>query len=94
LVKVLIGVVPNCDRYLEIWRPGLRTYNLMVPAFVNLPLLLFGRGAPKDVVGLGLYASSRAARCAYCSAHTCSFALRRGSTPVAVIGTSRAPSEA
>ena len=30
LVEVLIGVVPNCDRYLEIWPPGFRTYNLHV----------------------------------------------------------------
>ena len=37
LVRVLIGVVPNCDRYLEIWPPAFRTYNLIVPNFLNLP---------------------------------------------------------
>lgn len=94
LVNVLIGVVPYCDRYLEIWRPGFRTYNLMVPAFLDLPASLFGRSAPKDVVGLGMYTSSRAASCAYCSAHCCSYALRRGAGPEAVTGESRTPAEA
>jgi alkylhydroperoxidase family enzyme len=94
LVEVLIGVVPNCDRYLEIWPPGFRTYNLVVPNFLNLPSSLLSAGAPKDVVGLAMYASSRAAGCAYCSAHTCSFALRRGSSPDAVTGQSRTPAEA
>src|SRR5580693_4123818 len=78
LVRALIGVVPNCDRYLEIWPPAFRTYNVMVPNFLNLPFLVWGLGAPKDVLGLAMYASSRAAGCAYCSAHTCLFALRRG----------------
>jgi hypothetical protein len=81
LVRTLIGVVPNCDPYLEVWPPAFRTYNVMVPNFLNLPLLIWGLGAPKDVVGLALYTSSRTAGCAYCSAHTCSFALRRGATP-------------
>ena len=94
LVNVLLGVVPYCDRYLEIWRPGFRTYNLMVPNFLNLPASLLGFGASKDLVGLGLYASSRAAECAYCSAHTCTFALRRGSSSDAVTGNSRTPEEA
>ena len=93
LVKTLIGVVPNCDPYLEIWPPGFRTYNLMVPNFLNLPASLVGIGAPKDVVGLAMYTSSRAASCAYCSAHTCSFALRRGSRAEAVTGQSRTPAE-
>jgi hypothetical protein len=81
LVRALIGVVPNCDGYLEIWPPAFRTYNVMVPNFLNLPFLIWGMGAPRDVVGLAMYTSSRAAGCAYCSAHTCSFALRRGVTP-------------
>lgn len=93
LVKELLGVVPNCDMYLEIWPPAFRTYNLMVPGFLNLPALLFGTGAPKDMVGLALYESSRAADCNYCSAHTCSFALRRGATPDAVSGAGRLPRE-
>lgn len=93
MVETLIGVVPNCDPYLEIWEPGFRTYNLIVPNFLNLPAALAGAGVPKDLVGLGMYTSSRAAGCAYCSAHTCSFALRRGSSQAAVTGESRTPVE-
>lgn len=89
LVRELIGVVPNCDTYLEIWPPGFRTYNLLVPNFLNLPAGLLGRGVPKELVGLGMYVSSRAADCSYCSAHTCSFALRRGATSHAVTGEAR-----
>ena len=80
LVRALIGVVPNCDPYLEIWPPAFRTYNVMVPNFINLPLLVWGMAAPREILGLAMYASSRAAGCAYCSAHTCSFALRRGAS--------------
>ncbi len=93
LVDVLIGLIPNCDPYLEIWPPGFRTYNLIVPNFLDLPQSLLGRSAPKDVVGLGMYTSSRAADCMYCSAHTCSFALRRGSSAEAVTGESRSAGE-
>lgn len=82
LVRVLIGVVPNCDTYLEIWPPAFRTYNIVVPNFLNLPFGIFGiGGAPKAIVGLGTYVASRSAECPYCSAHTCSFALRRGVSP-------------
>lgn len=80
LVRKLLGVVPNCDPYLEIWPPALRTYNVMVPNLLNLPLLGWGLGAPRSTVGLAMYVASRAAGCAYCSAHSCSFALRRGAT--------------
>ena len=31
LVRTLIGVVPNCDPYLEIWPTAFRTYNVLVP---------------------------------------------------------------
>ncbi|MFV0259734.1 MAG: carboxymuconolactone decarboxylase family protein [Acidimicrobiales bacterium] len=86
LVRELIGVVPNCDGYLEIWPPGFRTYNLLVPNLLDLPALFLNRGAPKALVGLAMYASSRAAECMYCSAHTCSFALRRGASREAVVG--------
>ena len=71
-------MVPNCHAYLEIWPVGLRTYNLLVPNFLNLPFLLFGLGPPKATVGLAMYSASRAAGCAYCAAHSCAFALRRG----------------
>jgi alkylhydroperoxidase family enzyme len=81
LVRTLIGVVPNCDPYLEIWPTAFRTYNVMVPNFLNLPFTVWGFGAPKEVLGLAMYAASMKAGCMYCSAHTCSFALRRGATP-------------
>ena len=52
LVRVIIGVVPNCDRYLEIWPPAFRTYNLLVPNLLNLPFTILGFGsAPKEIVG-------------------------------------------
>lgn len=86
LVNELIGVVPNCDTLLEIWPPGFRTYNLIVPNFLNLPFTLIGMGGPKDLIGLAMYKSSMAAECPYCSAHTCSFALRRGATQDALFG--------
>ena len=28
LVDTVLGVVPNCDRYLEIWPPAFRTYSM------------------------------------------------------------------
>ena len=80
LVRKLLGVVPNCDPYLEIWPPAFRTYNVMVPNLLNLPFLVWGLGAPRSTVGLAMYVSSRTAGCAYCSAHACSFALRRGAS--------------
>jgi AhpD family alkylhydroperoxidase len=82
LVRVLLGVVPNCDQYLEIWPPAFRTYNVMVPNLLNLPFSVLGiGGAPAGVVGMSMYVASRTAQCPYCSAHTCSFALRRGASP-------------
>jgi len=78
LVRALLGVVPNAAAYMEIWPPAFRSYNVLVPNFVNLPFLIWGFGAPRELVGLSMYAASRAAGCAYCSAHTCTFALRRG----------------
>lgn len=94
LVNVLLGVIPNCAPYMEIWPPGFRTYNLIVPNFLNLPQALIGVGAPKDIVGLAMYESSRAAGCMYCSAHACTFALRRGSSAETVTGETRNPDEA
>ena len=82
LVHTLIGVVPNCDPYLEIWAPAFRTYNILVPNLLNVPFSIFGiRSAPAHVVGIGMYVSSRTAECPYCTAHSCSFALRRGASP-------------
>ena len=70
---------------LEIWPPAFRTYNIMVPNLLNLPVPVFGVGGPPPgVVGLAMYAASRVAGCAYCSAHSCSFAMRRGASPAKV----------
>ncbi len=86
LVRLLIGVVPNCDSYLAIWPPGFRSYNLLVPNLLNLPFSVWGWGPPVVPLGLALYTASRTARCAYCTAHTCAFTLRRGAPPAALAG--------
>ncbi|KAI9021376.1 hypothetical protein DFJ74DRAFT_768992 [Hyaloraphidium curvatum] len=79
LVQVLIGVQPTCDMLLEIWPPAFAVYNITVPNLLNLPESLIGLGTkPQHLVPLAMYTSSRAAGCAYCSAHTCSYAMRRG----------------
>ena len=36
LVEQMIGVIPNCDPFLEIWPTGFRTYNLLVPNLLNM----------------------------------------------------------
>ncbi len=89
IVRELIGVVPDCDTYLEIWPAGFRTYNLCVPNFLNLPASVVSRGDLKAHMGLAMYTSSRAAECPYCAAHTCSYALRRGASEGAVDGSNR-----
>lgn len=86
MVRELIGVVPNCNPVLEIWPTAFRTFNLLVPNLLNLPSALLGQGAPKDLVGIAMYASSSAAQCPYCTAHHCSFAIRRGADRDAVLG--------
>jgi alkylhydroperoxidase family enzyme len=86
MVRELIGVIPNCNPILEIWPTGFRTFNLLVPNLLNLPAALLGQGAPKDLVGIAMYASSNAAGCPYCTAHHCSFAIRRGADPESVLG--------
>src|SRR4051794_39638418 len=92
LVKELIGIIPNCDPVLEIWPPGFRSYNLLVPNLFNLPNTLFDNRSFKASIGLSMYASSKAAACAYCTAHACSFALRRGASADSIKGT-RTPKE-
>lgn len=78
LVRAMIGVAPNCDALLEMFPPAFTSYNLLVPNLLNAPFLLWGVAAPADLVSLALYYSARSAQCAYCSLHTCSFAVRRG----------------
>src|SRR5262249_28597061 len=72
--------------YLEIWPVGFRSFGVMVPNLLNLPILLWGLAAPRHVIGLAMYAASRTAECACCSAHSCSFALRRGAPSASIIG--------
>ncbi|HEX3525673.1 MAG TPA: hypothetical protein VH988_01275 [Thermoanaerobaculia bacterium] len=86
IVRLLIGVVPNCDPVLAIWPAGFRTYNLLVPNLLNLPFSVWGFGPPVATLGLALCAASRTAGCAYCTAHTCSFTLRRGAAPEKLAG--------
>ncbi|OOG73062.1 carboxymuconolactone decarboxylase family protein [Algoriphagus sp. A40] len=93
LVKELIGIIPNCDPILEIWPPGFRTYNLLVPNMFNLPNTIFGSKSFKASMGLAMYASSKAA-CSYCTAHACSFALRRGARTEAIAGNRTAKEQA
>ncbi len=92
LVRLVIGVVPNCDSLLAIWPTGFRSYNLLVPNLLNLPFSVWGWGPPMVPLGLALYTASWTARCSYCTAHTCSFALRRGASPATFTG-SRSPAE-
>ncbi len=92
MVRELIGVIPNCNPVLEIWPTAFRTFNVLIPNMLNLPAALVGQGAPKDLVGIAMYASSNAAGCPYCTAHHCSFAIRRGADPDAVLG-QRDPAE-
>jgi len=86
LVDVLIGVIPNCDPIMEIWPTSFRTYNLFVPNLLNLPASLFGSKSVKALMGLAMYQSSAAAGCNYCTAHCCSFAIRRGLNESVVLG--------
>lgn len=92
LVRLVIGVVPNCDSLLAIWPTGFRSYNLLVPNLLNLPFSVWGWGPPVVPLGLALYTASWTARCPYCTAHTCSFALRRGAARHTLTG-SRTPAE-
>ena len=92
LVRLVIGIVPNCDSLLAIWPPGFRSYNLLVPNLLNLPFSIWGWGPPVVPLGLALYTASWTARCSYCTAHTCSFTLRRGGPPEMLRG-SRSPAE-
>ena len=62
LVRELIGIIPTCDPVLEIWPPGFRTYNLLVPNMFNLPNTLFGKTPFKSSMGLAMYASTNSWR--------------------------------
>lgn len=78
IVKVILGLDPNANPLLEIWPPAFKAYNLVVPNFLNLPQYLFKKKSFKSLVGLAMYTCSKAAECAYCTSHACTFAMRRG----------------
>ena len=86
LVNILIGTIPNCDPILEIWPTGFRTYNLLVPNLLNLPNSLLGSKTVKKLMGLAMYESSLSSGCNYCTAHCCSFAIRRGLNESTITG--------
>ncbi|MFK7795913.1 MAG: carboxymuconolactone decarboxylase family protein [Aureispira sp.] len=86
LVNVLIGTIPNCDVVMEIWPTSFKTYNLLVPNLLHLPNSLFGSKSVKKLMGLAMYESSAGAGCNYCTAHCCSFAMRRGISKSTIAG--------
>eukprot|EP00281_Chroomonas_sp_CCMP1168_P021951 CAMPEP_0206228122 /NCGR_PEP_ID=MMETSP0047_2-20121206/9000_1 /ASSEMBLY_ACC=CAM_ASM_000192 /TAXON_ID=195065 /ORGANISM="Chroomonas mesostigmatica_cf, Strain CCMP1168" /LENGTH=840 /DNA_ID=CAMNT_0053651343 /DNA_START=19 /DNA_END=2541 /DNA_ORIENTATION=- len=85
-VRELLGMVPPCYSYIEIWPVAFKSYNLMVPNFFNVPFtqIRLGPGGSRqaaDLQGAAMFAVSKAAECSYCTAHACSYALRRGAAP-------------
>jgi len=44
IVRVMIGIVPRCDSYLEIWPRAFKSYNLIVPNLMNAPFTQVGVG--------------------------------------------------
>ena len=44
IVRVMIGIVPRCDSYLEIWPHAFKSYNLIVPNLMNAPFQQVGVG--------------------------------------------------
>lgn len=84
VVQMMIGVRPTGAMVMAIWSPAFDCYNLIVPNLLNMPESIFGFGPPgaaplpKDLSGLAIHAASRANDCSYCTAHTCTYALRRG----------------
>ena len=94
LAREVLGVYANCYSLLELWPVGFRTYNLLIPNFTNIPFSLLGFGPPKDLLGLAMYKSSKAAGCGYCTAHSCTFALRRGARTDDIVGEGSAQAKA
>lgn len=70
LVSRILGVVPHAWGLFEIWPPALVTYNLSVPALMDVPKIDVGRGIPSERRAMVAHASSRAFGCRYCTAHT------------------------
>lgn len=85
LVRFMLGTVPHADPYLAIWAPAMRAQGLLVPTMLNLPGSLFGLGIPLSLAGLSMFAASKSAECSYCTAHSCTFAIRRGLSIEAIV---------
>lgn len=81
LGRRLLGIESNVYPLMEIWPTAFRTYNLMVPNFINVPVPFLGPKPGIGLLGTAIFASSRAAGCMYCSAHGCTIALRGGADP-------------
>jgi alkylhydroperoxidase family enzyme len=79
LVQILIGIQPTANMLMAIWPPAYKSYNTLVPNLMNLPNLLLDLGTEKHLITLAAYVCSRASQCTYCSHHTCTLSLRRGS---------------
>ena len=77
LIKELLGFVPQTLGVLGTWEPSLLSYFLLVPNFLDLPKSLLYKKR-KVLIGLAMYQSSKVANCTYCTAHSCTFAHRRG----------------
>jgi len=78
LVGLMLGTEPHSNRFLNIHPLAYQTEGLIVPNFLNIPGSLLGVGSSLPLVGLAMFASSRAAACPYCTAHSAAFAMRRG----------------
>lgn len=78
LGRRLLGVESNAYPLMEIWPVSLRSYNLLVPNFFNVPVPFLGLAPGVGLLGTAITMSSRAAQCMYCSAHGCTIALRGG----------------
>jgi alkylhydroperoxidase family enzyme len=70
VVNRILGLVPRCDGYLEIWPPAFVTYNVLVPNLFDIPRCDLGMGIPTSLRSVIAHVASRTYGCNYCSAHT------------------------
>lgn len=70
LVRRILGVLPHAVGYFEIWPPALTTYNLAVPALLDVPKCDMGMGIGPELRAMVAHAASRGFGCRYCTAHT------------------------
>ena len=77
LIKELLGFVPETLGHMNNWEPGLISYFLLVPNFLDLPGSLL-KTKTKKLMGISMYEASKTAGCNYCTQHSCTFAQRRG----------------